>query len=298
MTRYASTFSAVGVSSSLSIGSNESIDLVLSSSDWSGAQAVKLERAVGSGAWEEVASYSANFTGTIENPGAGLYRLRCSVYTATITYVLADHNDLLAQYTSQDGIRAFAVSEEGVLLAGDTNNETDIGLLNAVSGLSATIRKVGNFVEFNFTLSSVAMTHTDAAGSGSFASVKLFDFIACGFQALGSVRNLSFLGDALIDTNVGDMAFVHGIGSVTANAGDGALTSTEVDIGAVSGTVTLSSKAATSVVTSGVGAAVVDGIGGAKDIWFNTSGTAATSDANGVLTVSGTIRILGILLKS
>lgn len=298
MTKYSSSFSAVGNSSVLSIGDNEAIDITLTCSDWTDT-VVKLQRALGGGAWENVESYSANTTKTIESPGRGNYRLSCTAYDDdAITYVLEDHNDTIKEYVTQDGIRAFAVSEEGILLDGDTDIATDIGAINSVSGLSGKVRRVGNFVEFDFTLDSVAMTHTDAAGTGSFASVKLFDFIAAGFQSIASIQDLSFLGDDLIDGDQGDMALVHGLGSVTADAGDGALTSTEVDIAAVSGTVTLSSYAATSTVVKGAGAAVVDGTSSAKDIWLNTSGTAATSEANGVLTVSGTIKVYGVLLSA
>lgn len=177
-----------------------------------------------------------------------------------------------------------------------SNNATLVGAVAAVTGLSCNIDKKGNIVTLDFTFTNVAVTHTDAAGSGSSGSLKIFDFVEQSIQPLASKSNLTFLGDALIDTNAGDMAFVYGFGSVAANAGDGALTGTEVDYAAVSGTITLAAKAGSSPsLIKGAGTGI-DGTATAADIYFNESGSAATSDANGILTVSGTARIIVALL--
>lgn len=174
---------------------------------------------------------------------------------------------------------------------------TDIGTVNtAVDGLTGGITRVGSLVTMVFTLDGVEIPHTDAAGSGSSGSIKLIDMEQGAFVSLASICNLGFLGDTLIDTNVGDMAFVYGVGSAAANAGDAALTSAEVDIVPVSSTVTLSSFIATS---ERIGAGVSTGInltasGGA--FYLNESGSAATSDANGVLAVTGTITIVLLAL--
>lgn len=173
----------------------------------------------------------------------------------------------------------------------------DVGSAPVVSGLSCIVTRTGGIAVLNFTFTSMAVTHTDAAGSGSSGSIKIFDFAPGAVQPLASRSDLTFLGDALIDTNAGDMAFVFGFGSVAANAGDAALTGTEVDFAAVSGTITLSAKAATSAsLLKGVGTAA-DGTATAVDLYFNESGTAATSDANGVLTVSGTATFVVALLN-
>lgn len=180
----------------------------------------------------------------------------------------------------------------------DNSVAANLAAIGAVAGtgVAATIRRFGKFFTLDFTFTSVAVTHTDAAGSGSSGSIKIFDFAEGAVLMLGSRSNLTFLGDALIDTNAGDMAFVYGFGSVAADAGDAALTSTEVDYAAVSGTITLSAKAATSAsLLKGAGTAK-DGTATAADIYFNESGSAATSDANGVLTFSGTATFVGIFL--
>ncbi len=167
----------------------------------------------------------------------------------------------------------------------------------AGTGVACTITRLGKFFTLDFTLTSVAVTHTDAAGSGSSGSIKIFDFAEGMITILGARMNLTFLGDALIDTNAGDMAFKCGLGTVAADAGDAALTGTEVDICTVSSTITLSSKAGALASFPSVAVLTpLDGTATAKDIFFNESGSIATSDANGVLTVSGTITVAGVFL--
>lgn len=170
----------------------------------------------------------------------------------------------------------------------------DVGAV-AGSGVACTIRRFGKFFQLDFTLTSVAVTWTDAGGSGSSGSIKIFDFVQGGVLPLGSRMNLTFASDTTMDV-AGDMVFVVGLGSAAANAGDGALTGTEVDFAAVSSNITMSANASTlASQLKGVGTAV-DGTATAADLYLNASGTAATSDANGVLTVNGTITVVGVLL--
>lgn len=191
------------------------------------------------------------------------------------------------------------VSGSEVDIAGAIDQSTNATLIGAPAGtgVACAITRNGKFFTLDFTLTSVAITHTDAAGSGSSGSLKIFDFAEGMVTILGARMNLTFLGDALIDTNAGDMAFKCGLGTVAADAGDGALTSTEVNICTISGTVTLSAKAGTLASFPSVAVLTpIDGTATAADIYFNESGTAATSDANGVLTVSGTITVAGVFL--
>jgi hypothetical protein len=91
MTQYASTFSAVGASSVLSVSQNGTIDLVITSSDWT-TNRVKLQRKVGS-AWQDIETFSANFNfpGYDVGKQKGKYRLYCSAYSASISYTLRNH---------------------------------------------------------------------------------------------------------------------------------------------------------------------------------------------------------------
>lgn len=170
-----------------------------------------------------------------------------------------------------------------------------VGAINATTGLSVTVTRKGPIAQLDFVFDEVALTFTDAAGSGSSASLKLFDFAAGDIVPVATRTAFTWLGDDLIDGDAGDLAFVYGLGSVAADAGDGALTSTEVDFAAVSGTVTLSSYTATSLVAKGA-VAPVDGTTANADLYLNVSGTAATAEATGVLTVSGTARVIVALL--
>lgn len=173
---------------------------------------------------------------------------------------------------------------------------TDVGAVNTVTGLALTdARRHGNIAKLLFTLTSVAVPWTDAAGSGSSGSIKLFDFANTALLALGCRTNLTLTSDITMDT-AGDMAGVFALGSAAANAGDGALTGTEVDFAATKAFTLSSNTLAVGTNITGVGAAGVDGTSTAADLYLNFSGSAATSDANGTLTVSGTIELTVLLL--
>ena len=170
-----------------------------------------------------------------------------------------------------------------------------VGAVNTVTGLSCSIAKNGNIATLDFTFSNVAVTHTDAGGSGSSGSLKLFDFVQQAVLCIGSKVNLTLATDTTMDV-AGDLSAVIGFGSAAANAGDGALTGTEVDYVAVSSAITFASNAATVASQLRGAGTAVDGTSTAADIYFNESGTAATSDANGTMTVNGTARLVFLLL--
>lgn len=175
-------------------------------------------------------------------------------------------------------------------------NAATIGAINATSGLSVDVNRVGSIFTLTFNLNAVSVTVTDAAGSGSSGSLKLFDMEQTAWTVLGCRQDYTaFAEGATLTGGAGDAAFVMGVGSVAANAGDGALTSTEVDIGAVTGTITLSGGTGTGTQVSGsLGA--LNGTGTASDIILNWSGTAATIDATSTISVTGTIQIVGAIL--
>lgn len=143
------------------------------------------------------------------------------------------------------------------------------------------------------TLAAARLTVTDAAGSGSSGSLKLFDFPEGTILALGSRMNFTaFAEGSALTTAAGDAAFVMALGSAAANAGDGALTGTEVDItGAATGTITLAGGTGTGTKHTATPAAI-DGTGTAVPCYLNWSGSAATIDANSTIDVTGTISIL------
>ena len=153
------------------------------------------------------------------------------------------------------------------------------------------------FFHLKFTLDAALMTVTDAAGSGSSGSLKLFDFNPFAFAILGCRQDYTaFAEGSALTTAAGDAAFVMGLGTVAANAGDGVLTSTEVDIGIVTSTITLSSGTGTGTQVNGPITGGVNGTATASDIYLNWSGTAATIDATSTIAVTGTIEIVGVIL--
>lgn len=179
-------------------------------------------------------------------------------------------------------------------------NATLVGAAPTVTGLACAIRRVGWMAELTYTFTALEITVTDAAGSGSSGSVKIFDFVQAGVFSLGARQNYTaFAEGAALTGGAGDAAFVMGIGSAAANAGDGALTGTEVDFAAVTGTITLSGGTGTGTKFSGAGlntSGAVDGTATAADLYLNWSGTAATIDANSTITVTGTATVLVALL--
>lgn len=155
-------------------------------------------------------------------------------------------------------------------------------------------RKTGVF-RLRFTLNAARITVTDAAGSGSSGSLKLFDFIK-GAIAVGASRQnyTAFAEGSALTTAAGDAVHLLACGSVAADAGDGALTGTEVDFAAATSQITNSGGTGTGSKLSNIGTtAPLDGTSSAKSIYLNWSGTAATIDANSTIDVTGTITIAG-----
>jgi len=152
------------------------------------------------------------------------------------------------------------------------------------------------WVHLKFTLTAASIPVTDAAGSGSSGSLKLFDFNKGVFNTLYCAQiYTAFAEGAALTTAAGDAAFVLALGSVAANAGDGALTGTEVDIGSATATLTNSGGTTTGSKFNGP-LSPIDGRSTANDIYLNWSGSAATIDANSTIAVTGTIEIIGMFV--
>lgn len=182
----------------------------------------------------------------------------------------------------------------------DAYFDDSIGSLNPASGLSCSVYRNGPLFVLTFTLTAVSITVTDAAGSGSSGSLKLFDFAPGGVCPLACRQDYTaFAEGSALTTAVGDASFVMGLGSVAANAGDAALTGTEVDFGAVTGVLTNSSGTTTGTKFSGAGlntSAALDGTTTPVDLYLNWSGSAATIDANSTISVTGTITVIGLMM--
>lgn len=169
----------------------------------------------------------------------------------------------------------------------------------ASGSVAVRIERHGSFFALTFTLTAAQIAVTDAAGSGSSGSLKLWTFAQAGVVPLGCRQNYTaFAEGAALTGAQGDAAFVMAVGSAAANAGDAALTGTEADIGAVTGTITLSGGTGTGTKHSGAGlntSAGLDGTTTPVDIYLNWSGSAATIDATSTIDVTGTVTVVGVL---
>jgi hypothetical protein len=150
----------------------------------------------------------------------------------------------------------------------------------------------GGFFSLKFVFTAARIPVTDAAGSGSSGSLKLFDFNEGVVHLLGSSHTWSaFAEGAALTGAANDAAFVIGFGSVAADAGDGALTGTEVNFGATK-SITLPSTGLNATTVTGA-QTPLDGTATAVDLYLNWSGTAATIDANSTIDVTGSLTIWG-----
>jgi hypothetical protein len=152
------------------------------------------------------------------------------------------------------------------------------------------------FFLLRFGFTAARMPWTDAAGSGSSGSLALMTFNEGVVTLLGANHRYTALTDVggVITTAGNDMVGVLAVGSVAADAGDGALTGTEVDWAATRSFTMPSTGFTTVIVQAGV-LAGADGTTTPKAVILNGSGTAATSDANGSLDISGYFNIWGVM---
>ena len=151
------------------------------------------------------------------------------------------------------------------------------------------------FFKLKFTLDAAQIPVTDAAGSGSYGALKLFDFHEAAVAVIGCRQNYTaFAEGAALTGAAGDASFDIGVGSVAiASAADGALAGTDDNLGAE---VNITLSGGTGTGTGVSGNAVVNGTATAADVVLNWSGTAATIDASSTIDVTGTITIAGIML--
>jgi len=153
------------------------------------------------------------------------------------------------------------------------------------------------FYQMTFRLNSARIPVTDAAGSGSFGALKLFDFNEGAISLLGSRQDYTaFAEGSALTGGAGDASFVIALGTTAvAAAADGALSGTSVNIGSTV-SVTLSGGTGTGTTVNGPSTTAINGTATAADIVLNWSGTAATIDANSFIDVTGTLTVTGVLM--
>lgn len=159
-----------------------------------------------------------------------------------------------------------------------------VTLTQPTSGaVTADVAENGKIITVKLNLANYLLPVTDAAGSGSHGSTVLLTFPEdCKITA--SNLNLALVSDGTGVPN--DAVLEIGVGTTGISAAaDGVLGATEDDI-ATDINVTLSSGAGTAAAITHQ-EDVID-ISADDEIHLNVSGTAATVDANGSLTVTGT----------
>jgi hypothetical protein len=149
------------------------------------------------------------------------------------------------------------------------------------------------FLEFDLDAAQIPVT--DAAGSGSYGALKLFDFNEGAISFHGCRQNYTaFAEGAALTGAAGDASFDIGVGSVAiAAAADGALATTDDNIGTE---VNITLSGGTGTGTGLTGNVAIDGTTTALDLALNWSGTAATIDASSTIDVTGTITVAGVFL--
>ena len=172
----------------------------------------------------------------------------------------------------------------------------EVGALNQpTSGyITAALKRAkdGTNYRLDFTLYKARIPVTDGAGSGSYGSLKLFDFNEFAVAYLGCRQDYTaFAEGSALTTGAGDAVHVLGVGSAAvAAAADGTLATTTQDIGTKTSQITNSGGTGTGTQVN-YGATAINGTATAADIYLNWSGTAATIDANSSIDVTGTISV-------
>lgn len=148
-----------------------------------------------------------------------------------------------------------------------------------------------------FTLNKARIVTHDGTTSGSYGSLKIFDFIKSAITILAVRQNYTaFVEGSALDTSAGDVVHVLGVGSAAiSTARDGTLSGTENDLGTKTSQITNSGGTGTGSQVDGAKTTGLDGTGSAKSLYLNWSGTAATSDADSTIDVTGTITVTGIM---
>lgn len=169
------------------------------------------------------------------------------------------------------------------------------GVLNQpTSGrVTCEVVKDNGVARLDFTLTKARVPVTDGAASGSYGTLKLFDFIEGAFSFLGCRQDYTATAEgSALTTAAGDAVYVWGVGTAAAStARDGTLTSTEQDIGTKTGSITNSSGTGAGTAVDGAKTTALNGTATAIDLYLNWSGTAATIDASSYIDVTGTISV-------
>ena len=164
--------------------------------------------------------------------------------------------------------------------------------------VAVTIQRYGPLFRLDFTLTAAQIPVTDAAGSGSYGALKIFDFAQAAISFLGSRQDYTaFAEGAALTTAVGDAVFEIGLGTTAISAAaDGTLGNGVNENVGQAVAVTLSGGTGTGTAVTGALTTALNGTATAIDLNLNWSGTAATIDANSTIDVTGTLTVVGVFM--
>jgi len=213
------------------------------------------------------------------------------------------YGDDRAWHAIPSGAGGVSAAEFGLI---DQANNVSVFALETVAGLTMSVVRTGAVQNLRISLDAVEITLTSAAPSGSSGSLELGSFLAgYGLINLGCVQHYEAIHIAPEVTADGDASIVMGVGTAQADAGDGALTGAERDIGDVTAAMVATPGAVpatdggiatgSQVSQPAAGPSSISTFAAAVPIYLNVSGTAATVDGTGVVTVTGHIHI-GVLM--
>lgn len=198
MTTYSSTFSAVGVSSSLVVPKGKTLQYSLSAT-W-GTGSVVLEKKVGA-AWKQVSQIHTadRALSSPDDLGEGTYRLHCLSYQNTITYVLGDVVDTIKEYQNEAGETVFKITDEGIetlKVSGAEKNTTIV--IPAASGKVGTTAGWVPGAANNLSLATIPAGVTAGTLVVPVTGLQVGDIIT-GFYGVGQIESAGNTASISID---------------------------------------------------------------------------------------------------
>lgn len=233
--------------------------------------------------------------------GGETYQDVAAISSDQLTPILVEHEGVNALYyfevkygigeTTLTGTADVTLSHksEGSDLVGRIKTPANGEIIGEVSLTGPIFR-----ILLKLTLARIAVT--DAGGSGSYGSLKIFDFVETGLSFLGTRQNYTgYAEGAALTTGAGDAAFVIGVGTTAISAAaDGVLAAGAQNVGASIAQTNAGGTTTGTAMTHPT--AAIDGTTTPAGLFLNWSGSAATIDANSTIDVSGEIEIIGALL--
>lgn len=182
----------------------------------------------------------------------------------------------------------------GSYAAGDPNT-ADVftkGADPTNGSVALVMHRMGPLVMLEFTLSSLRVATTDSGGSGAIGTHDLGEFLPQRLHFMAASHDLALAGDG---TGVTDTAVIDfGVGSTAIDAAAETVTGTDANI-VTKQDVTMSGGEGASSGVEDLGVAL-DGSSSEVSLHLNAAITGATSDDDGWIEFTGTIRVTAMLL--